>query len=146
MLFDIIFCVTAMFVRSLNYILAAIDMFKWKQKEAVVFDIIFTFIDIYAFSRCFYPKRLTVHSGYTFYCQYVSYVTMGIKTSHKCQLKKMDLYIIYIIFIINNISIDVWFVRMGQYLAEIQLFENQESEGAKKKILRISPLKLSKCS
>ncbi len=22
--------------------------------------------DIYAFSRCFYPKRLTVHSGYTF--------------------------------------------------------------------------------
>ncbi len=22
---------------------------------------------IYAFSRCFYPKRLTVHSGYTFF-------------------------------------------------------------------------------
>ncbi len=29
------------------------------------------YIYIYAFSRCFYPKRLTVHSGYTFYCQYV---------------------------------------------------------------------------
>ncbi len=28
-------------------------------------------------------------------------------------------------------SIDVWFVRIGQYLAEIQLFENLESEGAK---------------
>ncbi len=26
------------------------------------------------------------------------------------------------------------FVRIGQYLAEIQLFENLESEGAKKKI------------
>ncbi len=26
---------------------------------------------IYAFSRPFYPKRLTVHSGYTFYCQYM---------------------------------------------------------------------------
>ncbi len=26
---------------------------------------------IYAFSRRFYPKRLTVHSGYTFFCQYV---------------------------------------------------------------------------
>ncbi len=26
---------------------------------------------IYAFSRCFYPKRRTVHSGYTFFCQYV---------------------------------------------------------------------------
>ncbi len=32
---------------------------------------------------------------------------------------------------INNISIDVWFVMRGQYLAEIQLFENLESEGAK---------------
>ncbi len=28
-------------------------------------------------------------------------------------------------------SIDVWFVRIGQYLAEIQLYENLESEGAK---------------
>ncbi len=31
----------------------------------------------------------------------------------------------------NNLSIDVWFVMIGQYLAEIQLFENLESEGAK---------------
>ncbi len=30
------------------------------------------------------------------------------------------------------LSSDVWFVRIGQYLAEIQLFENLESEGAKK--------------
>ncbi len=29
------------------------------------------YIYIYAFSRRFYPKRLTVHSGYTFFCQYV---------------------------------------------------------------------------
>ncbi len=28
-------------------------------------------INIYAFSRHFYPKRLTVRSGYTFFCQYV---------------------------------------------------------------------------
>ncbi len=27
----------------------------------------FTFIYIYAFSRRFYPKKLTVHSGYTFF-------------------------------------------------------------------------------
>ncbi len=26
----------------------------------------------------------------------------------------------------NTLSIDVWFVRIGQYLAEIQLFENTE--------------------
>ncbi len=31
----------------------------------------------------------------------------------------------------NNLSIDVWFVRIGQYLVEKQLFENLESEGAK---------------
>ncbi len=38
--------------------------------------------------------------------------------------------------VINKLSIDVWI--------EIQLFENLESEGAKKlKILRKSPLKLS---
>ncbi len=36
-----------------------------------------------------------------------------------------------------------WFVKMGQYLAEIQLFENLESEGAKKiKISRKLSLKL----
>ncbi len=29
------------------------------------------YIYIYAFSRCFYPKLLTVHSDYTFFCQYV---------------------------------------------------------------------------
>ncbi len=33
---------------------------------------------------------------------------------------------------INNLSIDVWCVMIGQYLAEIQLFWNLESEGAKK--------------
>jgi len=40
-------------------------------------------------------------------------------------------------------SIDVCFVRIGQYLAEIQLFVNLESEGVKKiETLRKSPLKL----
>ncbi len=33
----------------------------------------------------------------------------------------------------NTLSIDVWFVMIGQYLAEIQLFENLDSEGAKQK-------------
>ncbi len=48
---------------------------------------------------------------------------------------------------INKLSIDLWFVRIVQYLAEIKLFEHLESEGAKQfKILRKSPLKLSKWS
>ncbi len=33
---------------------------------------------------------------------------------------------------INKASIDVWFVMVGQYLAEMHLFECLESEGAKK--------------
>ncbi len=33
---------------------------------------------------------------------------------------------------INTHSIDVWFVVIGQNLAEIQLFVNLESEGARK--------------
>ncbi len=33
---------------------------------------------------------------------------------------------------INQFYIDVWFVKTGQYLAEIQLFENLEFDGAKK--------------
>ncbi len=48
-------------------------------------------------------------------------MTLEHKTSHKGQFCE-----------INNLSIDVWFVMIGQYLAEIQLFVNLESEGAKK--------------
>ncbi len=33
----------------------------------VHYMLLLTYIYIYAFSRCFYPKRLTVHSGYTFF-------------------------------------------------------------------------------
>ncbi len=40
----------------------------------------------------------------------------------------MYVYEIYI----NKLSVDVWFVRIGQYLDEIQLFDSLESDGAKK--------------
>ncbi len=53
-------------------------------------------------------------------------VTLDHKTSHKGKFFEFEIYKI------NKLSIDVWFVRIGQYLAEIQLFENLESEGAKK--------------
>ncbi len=51
-------------------------------------------------------------------------MTLDHKTSLKCfeDLKAC----------INNLSIDVWFVRIGQYLDKIQLFKTLESEGAKK--------------
>ncbi len=62
---------------------------------------------------------------------YGIYVTLDHKTSHKGQLFEIEIYKSSESWI-NNLSIDVWFVRIGQYLAEIQLFEYLESEGAKK--------------
>ncbi len=59
------------------------------------------------------------------------YVTLDHKTSHKGQFFEIEIYTSSEVWI-NNLSIDVWFVMIGQYLAEIQLFENLESEGAKK--------------
>ncbi len=59
-----------------------------------------------------------------------TYLTLDHKTNHKGTFYEIEIYTSYESWI-NNISIDVWFVRIGQYLAEI-LFENLESEGAKK--------------
>ncbi len=42
---------------------------------------------IYAFSRGFYPKRLTVHSGYTFFYQYVC--SLGIEPTTFCAANAM---------------------------------------------------------
>ncbi len=59
------------------------------------------------------------------------YVTMDHKTSHKGQFFEIEIYASSESWI-NRFSIDVWFVMIGQYLSEIQLFVNLESEGAKK--------------
>ncbi len=42
--------------------------------------------EIFTFTRCFYPKRLTVHSGYTFFCQYVC---PGNRTHNLCTANTM---------------------------------------------------------
>ncbi len=52
------------------------------------------------------------------------------KTSHKGQFFQIEIYTASEGWI-NKLSIVVWFVRIWQYLAEIQLFENLEYEGAK---------------
>ncbi len=54
------------------------------------------------------------------------------KTSHKGLFFEINIYESSESWI-NKSSIDVWFVRIGQYLVEIQLFENLESEGKKNK-------------
>ncbi len=53
------------------------------------------------------------------------------KNSHKGQFVLIEIYTSSESWI-NNLSIDVWFVMIWKYLAETQLFENLESEGAKK--------------
>ncbi len=62
---------------------------------------------------------------------WILYVTLEHKTSLKCLFFEIEIYASSESWI-NKLSIDVWFVMIGQYLSEIQLFVNLESEGAKK--------------
>ncbi len=64
---------------------------------------------------------------YLYFCNYFLYVTMDHKTRHKVTFFKTEIYTSSGSWI-HKLSIDVWFVRIGRYLAEIQLFENLESE------------------
>ncbi len=57
-------------------------------------------------------------------------MTLDHKTSHKGKFFEIEIYASSE-SLKDKLSIDVWFVGIGQYLAEIQLFENLESEGAK---------------
>ncbi len=52
----------------------------------------------------------------------VNFFEIEIYTSSESWINKLDKWI----------GIDVWFIRIGQYLAEIQLFENLEFDCAKK--------------
>ncbi len=61
-------------------------------------------------------------------CNTLLYVTMGHKTSHKGQFFNIEIYTSPESWI-NNLSIGVWTTR--QYLVEIQLFKNLESEVTK---------------
>ncbi len=57
-------------------------------------------------------------------------VTLDHKTSHKGQFLTIKINASSESWI-HKLSIDVWFVMIGQYLVEIQLFENLESKSAK---------------
>ncbi len=51
-----------------------------------------------------------------------------------CTKKNPDITVSLNWYIICKLSIDVWFVMIGQYLSEIQLLENLKSEGVKKNL------------
>ncbi len=60
------------------------------------------------------------------------YVYVYVSMDHKTSIFFLiDMYTYINKYWVNKLSIDVWFVRIGPYLAEIQLFENLECEGAK---------------
>ncbi len=52
------------------------------------------------------------------------YVTLKHKTSHKGTFFEIEIYTAY----------ESWINKRSKYFAEIQLFENLESEGAKKNL------------
>ncbi len=62
---------------------------------------------------------------------FILYVTRDHKTSHKGQFYEIEIYTSSESWI-NKLPIEVWFVIIGQYLGDKQLFENLDSEGAKK--------------
>ncbi len=81
-----------------------------------------------------YTFRLAViyHSASTQFTLILHFVTLDHKTTHKCYFFDIEIYTSSESWI-NKLSIDVCMVvRIRQYLAEIQLFENLESEDAKK--------------
>ncbi len=67
--------------------------------------------------------------------EFYLYVTLDHKTSHKCHF--FLLRFIHLKYL-NKTSIDVRFVRIGQYLAEIQIW----TEGKKKNIQNTEKLSL----
>ncbi len=66
---------TGVFIVFLICFLLIISLFRWN------------YVNIYAFSRRFYPKRLTVHSGYTYFYQYV--YSLGIEPMTFCAANAM---------------------------------------------------------
>ncbi len=75
--------------------------------------------------------KITLHNWWlTKYFFAPLYVTLDHKTSHKSKFFETDIYTSSESWT-NKLSIDIWFVRMGRYLADIQLFEYLESEGTK---------------
>ncbi len=79
-------------------------------------------INTYIICSIYPPIHESIHYTITFII--ICDPGLDHKTSHKGQLSEAEMYYLF------KLSIDVWFVRIGQYL--VQLFENLESDGAKK--------------
>ncbi len=76
-MFKVLWCFFSTFIYIFNYKLLFLSYI-------FMITIKMSISSIYAFSRRFYPKRLTVHSGYTFFGQYMC--SLGIEPTTFAQL------------------------------------------------------------
>ncbi len=98
----------------------------------ILYVCVYIYIYIYIHTYIHTHTHTHTHTHIYIYCIYMCVcVTLDHKTRHKGQFIEIEICTSSESWI-NKLSIDVWFVRIGKYLAEIQLFENLESEGAKK--------------
>ncbi len=72
---------------DLNIKIAQSRLLSFVQTPCTMFCQPLYYIYIYAFSRRFYPKQRTVHSGYTFFYQYVC--SLGIEPMTFCAANAM---------------------------------------------------------
>ncbi len=108
-------CFCSLLIR--NYL--EMDGISVKEKELMLLlhrcCIIYIYIYIYAFSRRFYPKRLTVHSGYTcFITMFYHYLSSKLQSSHFLTRNDKDACIIYLP---NSSLLIFWHVLKGQSCA-----------------------------
>ncbi len=112
----------------------------WVQRNILTFrawyNALEQYLKVYSCSCCHHKPRWfsCIHpsSFRLSYSMCFIYATLDHKTSQKGHLFPKLGFLHHLKAECRNISIDVWFIMIGQYLAEIQLYENLESEGKKK--------------
>ncbi len=98
-------------------------------------------MNTFFFASCimFFVLKIFFFALRTFYHQY-TYVTLEHKTSHNGQFSKIEINASSESWI-NNLSIDVWFVMIGQYLI-IRNLRVQKNLNIEKIIFKVVQMKL----
>ncbi len=119
---------------------ARILLIIWVQNKLSVIYFAYSFIFMLSFNFKFnYKLILHIQLQFIYSAFFLSILTanwwqttwLWSTKPHKGHFFEIEIYTSSESWI-YKLSIGVWFVRIGQYLTEIQLFVNLESEGAKK--------------
>ncbi len=100
---------------------------------------LFFYIYMYAFSRCFYPKRLTIHSGYTFFFSILFFDLLFVNSlicSSVHSLSFMNICTFVLILIIQ-----ILILTHSQFIPQFKFILNSDIEKA---VLSIAQLGLIK--